>query len=410
MKFKINKACDLSSISVLPPQIRRPNIAASGQQQMSHIRSQQSQQSLSQSQHGFMSQFSQFSQNSLDDTVTNDQSHSQRYSSQDKENSGQRFSCMGTMSYQREESQKPISRPSTDALRKWNSSSASDNRPVSEALEQRIGRMENSVTRLGIILDSMQSDVLQVNKGTKEVSQELEGIKQKLNVIDNSLQQLNKGQQDNKASLDERLKEICDQLSKDACQAKLQEILLKVSVMPELIEKGMVRLQNLTVDTFTKELQALGCNLRTQNENSPQPSLPALTATAATCLEKVDKKKVPLKLEWVPKGVSPSSSGPEIQISGWKSVKRDRGTIAYNDSNKMHRQNGVSVIEQEREWKITIDSDEEIDGGFSCLLKEKGTSVTDEDDCMLDIKVETERILRSARRRKRRMSKTIIIN
>ncbi|CAM8941898.1 unnamed protein product [Rhodiola kirilowii] len=404
MKFKINKACDLSSISVLPPQIRRPNTVASGQQQMSHIRSQQSQQSLSQSQHGIMSQFSQFSQNSIDDIVTNDQ----RYSSQDKDISAKRISCMGTMSYQREESQKPIARPSTDVLRKWNSSSASDNRPVSEALEQRIGRMETSVTRLGIILDSVQSDVLQVNKGTKEVSQELEGIKQKLNVIDNSLQQLNKGQQDTKACLDERLKEICDQLSKDVCQAKLQEILLKVSVMPELIEKGMVRFQNLTVDTFTKELQALGCNLRTQNENSPQPSLLALTATAATCLPKVDKKKEPLKLAGVPKGASPSSSGPEIQISGWKSVKRERGTIAYNGSNKMHRQNGVSVIEQEREWKITIDSDEEIDGGFSCLFNEKGTSVMD--DCMLDVKVETERILRSARRRKRRMSNTIIIN
>uniref|UniRef100_A0A7N0UQI5 Uncharacterized protein n=1 Tax=Kalanchoe fedtschenkoi TaxID=63787 RepID=A0A7N0UQI5_KALFE len=247
MKFKINKACDINSIFVLPPQIRRPNVAAPGQQQMSQIRSQHSQQSLSQSQHGILSQFS---QNSLDDIVTNDQ----RLSSQDRESSVKRLSCMGSMNHLREDSQKPISRPSADILRKWNSSSPSDNRPISEALEQRIGRMETSVTRLGIILDSVQSDVLQVNKGTKEVFHELEGIKQKLNIVDSSLHQLNKGQQDIEASLDGSL-EICEKLSKDVCYGKLQDIVHEVSVLPEQIETCLMRLQNHVVDTFTKELQ-----------------------------------------------------------------------------------------------------------------------------------------------------------
>ena len=40
---------------------------------------------------------------------------------------------------------------------------------ISEELEHRIGIMETSLNRFGMILDSVQSDVMQVNKGTKEV-------------------------------------------------------------------------------------------------------------------------------------------------------------------------------------------------------------------------------------------------
>ncbi|GKU88107.1 hypothetical protein SLEP1_g2408 [Rubroshorea leprosula] len=66
MNLKINKACDLNSISVLPPHARKSNTVTSGPQ-ASYLRSQPSQQSISQ---GFSSQpafFSQISQNSLDE-------------------------------------------------------------------------------------------------------------------------------------------------------------------------------------------------------------------------------------------------------------------------------------------------------------------------------------------------------
>lgn len=39
---------------------------------------------------------------------------------------------------------------------------------IGEDLEHRIGMMETSLTRFGMILDSIQSDVMQVNKGMKE--------------------------------------------------------------------------------------------------------------------------------------------------------------------------------------------------------------------------------------------------
>ncbi|KAK7837175.1 hypothetical protein CFP56_021652 [Quercus suber] len=134
MKLKINKACDISSISVFPPHARRSSAVPTGPNaQASQLQSQQSQQSFSQgfsSQHGM---FSQLSQNSLNEAVTNDQ---------------------------------------------------------------------NEKTLFGMILDSVQSDVMQVNKGTKEVSLEseysiptvntlkMDSTRQKLIVQDNFLQSM----------------------------------------------------------------------------------------------------------------------------------------------------------------------------------------------------------------------------
>ncbi|EYU32125.1 hypothetical protein MIMGU_mgv1a025416mg [Erythranthe guttata] len=174
MKLKINKACDLSSISVLPPQSRKTSAVSSGlessssifgrSQTASQLRPQQPQQSqltLSQgvsSQHGL---FSQFSQNSQDDILTNE-----KIGSQERENSARRTSCLPPVSYSREESQMMVSRNSNNLVRKWPGQEVKCQ--ISEELEHRMGMIETSLSRLGMILDSVQSDIMQVNKGTKE--------------------------------------------------------------------------------------------------------------------------------------------------------------------------------------------------------------------------------------------------
>ncbi|KAK3022409.1 hypothetical protein RJ639_045180, partial [Escallonia herrerae] len=191
MKLKMNKACDLSSISVFPPHARKASALPSGTEpsifnssnrsQASQLRSQQSQQSLSQSQHGM---FSQFSQNSLDDVVVNDQ----RFSSQERENSTKMISCLPPSNYTREDSQMQISRTSTNLMRQWKPAVLDQRCQTSEELGHKIGVIETSLSRFGKILDSVQSDIMQVNKGTKEVALEMESIRQKLIVHDNSLQ------------------------------------------------------------------------------------------------------------------------------------------------------------------------------------------------------------------------------
>lgn len=43
---------------------------------------------------------------------------------------------------------------------------------ITGQIEHRIGMIETSLSRLGLILDSVQGDVMQANKGTKEIALE----------------------------------------------------------------------------------------------------------------------------------------------------------------------------------------------------------------------------------------------
>ncbi|XWS77023.1 hypothetical protein CRYUN_Cryun01aG0228000 [Craigia yunnanensis] len=367
MKLKINKACDLSSISVLPPHTRRSSLAPSGPQS-SQLRSQPSQQSFSQgisSQHAL---FSQISQSSLDEVVTTDQ----RFGSQDRENTAKKFSCLPPTHFTREDSQMPISRSSTNLIRKWNSASAPEHRcQTSEELEHRFSMIETSLNRFGMILDSVQSDVMQVNKGTKEMLLEMEGIRQKLIAEDTSLQLMNKGQEDIKASLHGGMKAISDQLNEDIYRDKLHQIFLVLSALPEQMEASLIKLQNELCNTFTNEMKAIACNVKTLSQKGPVATaiLPKSTGCCATPQTKpqaVKKQAVP------PKVYEQPILAPKVEKGGWKSVKMKQSTINERASCKENKRKGVSSVEQET-YRILIESDEEIDGGFSCLLDDKET-------------------------------------
>ncbi|XP_078445749.1 putative recombination initiation defects 3 [Wolffia australiana] len=181
MKLNINKACDLGSISVLPPHSRRSSLmdsSNSGRVQSSQQRS-QSQQPFSQG----MS-LSQLSQSSLDDVLPYDQ----RPCSQERDNPPRRLSYLGPMASSRDESQMQLSRTTNHFMRRSGSVSTPDQRcHVSEELEHRVGSMESSLTRLGRTLDAVQNDVMQVNKTVKEVLLEVEGIRQKTVIQDNNV-------------------------------------------------------------------------------------------------------------------------------------------------------------------------------------------------------------------------------
>ncbi|PIN22833.1 hypothetical protein CDL12_04429 [Handroanthus impetiginosus] len=408
MKLKINKACDLSSISVLPPQSRRSSAVSSGlesssvfgrNQTASQLRPQQPQQSqltLSQgvsSQHGL---FSQFSQNSQDEILT-----TEKTVSQERENSVRRTSCLPPMNYAREESQIVASRTSNNLIRKW--SGQEFKCQISEELEHRIGMIETSLSRLGMILDSVQSDIMQVNKGTKEVALETEGVRQKLIVHDDSLQSLSKGQEDIKTRLDVGLKSVSDQLKQIKNQENLGEIIPMLSALSEKIDTQMVKLQNNLHQEFCKEMQAMSYSMKIskQKEATPSMHVPKAVICCASPQEFQFPKNTTRHLK-----VQPRSLPPKVEMGGWTSVKQEQATSKVGNLNK--KSSKIKVSPNQLEWGIIIDSDEETDGGFSCLLKEKGTE-TDEYS-MEKAKEETARILRKARRRKRKYCNTIILN
>ncbi|KAK3194788.1 hypothetical protein Dsin_026098 [Dipteronia sinensis] len=406
MKLKINKACDLSSISVLPPHSRRSSLAPTGPQgpQSSQLRSQSSQQSFSQglsSQHGL---FSQFSQSSLDDVVTNDQ----RVNSQERENAVKKFSCLPPVSYTREESQMPITRSSNNLIRKWNTTSASDQRSqISEELERRFGMLDTSLNRFGMILDSVQSDLMQVNRGTKDVSLEMEKMRQKLGAYDISMQLMNKRQEDIKTSIDGGLKSLSDQLRKDIYQDQFKKILLMLSTLPEQIEASLMKLQIELCNIFAKEMQAMASSLKSPNHNGQVATTKKRAGRCAT------QQKRPRTIKSVPPKICGKSTEVlKVELGGWNSVKKERATIRKRIPANELKKRGVSSIgqnmSQARECRISIDSDEDIEGGFSCLINQKETDY--EIKLIEDVKEETEQILRRARRQRRKYSNPIIID
>ncbi|KAL9348314.1 hypothetical protein Peur_059680 [Populus x canadensis] len=340
MKLKINKACDLSSISVLPPQSRRSSSIPVGPQQASQFRSQQSQQSFSQgfsSQHGI---FSQISQTSLDEALTIDQ----RFSSQEQENSVKKPSCLPVITYKREESQLPVSRSSSNLVRKWSAARVPDHKcQINEELQHRIGMMETSLTKFGMILDSIQSDVMQVKKGIKEASLETEGMRQKLIVLDTSLQ-----------------------------------------------------------------LMEMACSLKTPH-NQKCPSITVLSPKVTSHHVTPQRKPEPVKNpSLLPKVAGQAETVPMEEMGGWKSVKVKQHTFTQAASLREQKRTRVSSDQQEEQSRVIIDSDEEIDGGFSCLLDVKETGIRN--PIIGESKEDTARILRKARRQKRKYCNPIIIN
>ncbi|KAI3945632.1 hypothetical protein MKW92_003942 [Papaver armeniacum] len=237
MKLKINKACDLNSISVLPPRSRRPNGITYGSDSSIFGRSQLRSQQHSQ---GMSSQLSQLtyelSQNSIDNIINNEQ-----------ENSAKRISCLAPSYLSREETQMPISRSSNNYKPRWGSAPppVTDHHrcQVNDELEHRIGQIETTQNRRGMVLESIQGDIMQVlsclcNLLMFLCSLSVEGIKQKLAGHDNSLQLVLKGDEDIKNTLDESFKSFPVQLRKEVHQ----DIISAISTLQNHNEKQMLKL------------------------------------------------------------------------------------------------------------------------------------------------------------------------
>ncbi|KAK4770323.1 hypothetical protein SAY87_030855 [Trapa incisa] len=382
MKLKINKACDLSSISVLPPHgrfdmltdrsvlkcndfppkfsvafspeeetrayglillysksiinngvcYRRPSATAAGVQASQIHSQQQSQQSFSQgisAQHGI---FSQISQNSSDDFPSNEQ----RYSSQEPENSLKKISTL--VNYTQEDIRMPLSRNSSNFPRKWNSTPITDSRyHISEELEHRIGLMETSLSRFGMILDSVQGDVMQVSKGTKEISLGMESIQQKLISHNSLLQQMKKEQEDVKASLDAKFALISDQLSKGANENKFFDIYPRLLTIPGQVEAALTKLQDQLSYKFTREMQAFTSILKL---TSQKPDSRALVPS-----------KVLGRLSSIHSSTGPISSSsphliPKVEMGGWKSVKQEKRNNLVGLSRKDHMRKEIYSFEK----------------------------------------------------------------
>ncbi|PHT40810.1 hypothetical protein CQW23_19664 [Capsicum baccatum] len=397
MKLKINKASDLSSISVLPPHARRPSVVPSaaessvfGKGQASQVRSQQqSQQSFSQ---GFSSQqmtYSQPSQSSLDEFVT----HEHRLGSQERENSAKRLSSLPHINYTREENQLQLSKPSANYIRKW---SAPENKyQITEELDHKIGMVETSLSRQGMILDSIQSDIMQVNRGTKEILMETESLRPKIVSHDELLQLMNKGMEDLKASLEGTIKSMFEELRENTYQEDIRDLLSLVRAIPNKLEMlpSMVWLMLLLVYSYCLQIIALRPDCHGQKHETAPVDPP----------KGINDCNPPREVKFLKKDQK-TTMLPKIEMGGWTTVKNNQTCMKQAIPDRSRKQN--ETFQQGRECRITIESDEDIGAAFSCLLEENGKGICPLDDA----KEESARILRKARKRKRKHFNTIIID
>ncbi|XP_023539314.1 protein PAIR1-like [Cucurbita pepo subsp. pepo] len=408
MRLKINKACDLSSISVLPPQ-SRSNALTTGQQ-APQLRSQPSQQSFSQGLSSLHGTNSQFSQNSFDEVVTNEQ----RFSSQDRENSIKKNSFFPPLSYSREECQLPLSKSSTSLTQRWKSTPLPDSKcQLGEELDRRLGTIENSLNKFGKILDSLHGDILHLNQGMKQISLDVEGIWQKVIVNSSLLQSMNKEHDDMKATLDGGFKLISDQLKKDAYQERLHEISDVLSALEKQVQASQLKLRNDFISTFTQEMKAMVCTLKKPLQKFPHRPIESPESTAS--LDVPQQKRRRCKIQSASPDVCIRATAVQTEEVGrWKSVKVGKAFCTSTVMKKEDAKKAIPFSEQrlvvEREYRVIVDSDEEIERSFSCLIEEKKTGEDVRFYSIEDAKEETERILRKARRQKRKYCNPIIIN
>ncbi|CAN6308355.1 unnamed protein product [Urochloa humidicola] len=290
MKLKINKACDLGSISVLPP--RRTGgsggVGAAGSSAAAMAGSQQqrsqplSQQSFSQVAGGsgvgssLLHSQSQLSQGSLDENLLSlhlaSPTRDQRFGLHDDSSKKMPSLPVNSASCVRDESQLQLAKISSNPVHRWNPSPPESRCQVpNEDVERKFQHLASSVHKMGMVLDSVQNDVMQLNRAMKEASLDSGSIQQKVVVLDNSLQKILKGQDDLKALVESSTKSIADQLSVlNSHSHKLDEISSTLSVWPKQIEIDLRQLQSDIFRIFTKEMEGI---VRTVRSLSNRPSV-----------------------------------------------------------------------------------------------------------------------------------------
>ncbi|XP_057861776.1 putative recombination initiation defects 3 isoform X2 [Cryptomeria japonica] len=282
-KLNINKAChgpDLSSISALPAGLDNsrhvntlrtrldgrsaPAAQTFNNRHIPPMRSSypplnsQSQQSFSQ-----VSQNTLLSQNSQEEIIPNDQ---WRYGSQERENSLKRTSCFVPFSHgsSRDECSQVLSlaRPSSanNMIQRINHGSYPDR--ISEELEQRLSNVDTALNRVVLVLNSVQSDLQQVNKAVKEVSLQTESIRQTIVVQESTLQQLIKEEEGTKDSLLDNLKNISDRIIEESSKPRLDSISDALQMIPKTMKESLSAVQSEICLTFTKNLQDISQRLK----------------------------------------------------------------------------------------------------------------------------------------------------
>nr|AAN60485.1 Hypothetical protein [Oryza sativa Japonica Group] len=485
MKLKMNKACDIASISVLPPRRTGGSSGASASGSVAvAVASQPRSQPLSQSQQSFsqgasaslLHSQSQFSQVSLDDnllTLLPSPTRDQRFGLHD--DSSKRMSSLpaSSASCAREESQLQLAKLPSNPVHRWNPSIADTRCQVTnEDVERKFQHLASSVHKMGMVVDSVQSDVMQLNRAMKEASLDSGSIRQKIAVLESSLQQILKGQDDLKAlfgsstkhnpdqtsvlnSLGSKLNEISSTLATLQTQmqarqlqgdqttvlnsnaSKSNEISSTLATLQTQMQADIRQLRCDVFRVFTKEMEGVVRAIRSVN------SRPAAMQMMAVCkfMTQDQSYQVPVSNGWtqinqtpVAAGRSPMNRAPvaagrlsahlvypakvtdlkpkveqgKVKAAPQKPFASSYYRVAPKQEEVAIRKVNIQVPAKKAPVSIIIESDDDSEGRASCVILKTETG-SKEWKVTKQGTEEGLEILRRARKRRRREMQSIVL-
>ncbi|KAJ1693749.1 hypothetical protein LUZ63_010447 [Rhynchospora breviuscula] len=381
MKLRINKACDLSSISVLPPRRTGGLNSSQGASQLRSLSQQSFSQGMSQTQ---LSQF--------DESLISDQ----RLGSNDS-SSKIAPPFPSTTSCVRDESQMQLSRVAPNVAPRWNPSSARDNRcQISEEIDQRLRHLENTFSRN---LGTVQDEVIQLRGTLKELLHETDGIRQKMSTSDSSLQQILKAEENIKAFIAESIKNIPAELTKNSNITKLNEISSQISAIPEQIQANFSKLHKEIIRLFSRETEVIIGNINSLSSRQRNP-IQASVNQAVDDSNPLVQDFLPVTKPLATNPIGPTPNPAVIKIEEAKQKLLQIKPTSIRQTSRPQRDD--NSVRQKQNNFINLDSDEEKDKSAPAPLVLKNETDNKESFWMKEDMDDSSRILREARKRKRR--------
>ncbi|KAF7051344.1 hypothetical protein CFC21_059587 [Triticum aestivum] len=158
----------------------------------------------------------------------------------------------------REESQLQLTKIPTNPIHRWSPSLPDSRCQVNEEVERKFQHLASSVHKMGMILDSVQNDVMQLNRAMKEASLDSGSIQKKFALLEDSLKQILKEQDDLKAVVEEITESNPDQLSVlNSLASKQDEMSSLLSVLPNHVQGELGQLKADIFRTFSKEMEGM---------------------------------------------------------------------------------------------------------------------------------------------------------
>ncbi|PNT78365.1 hypothetical protein BRADI_1g78151v3 [Brachypodium distachyon] len=207
----------------------------------------------------------------------------------------------------RDESQLQLAKVPSNSIHRWNPSLPDSRCQVSnEDVERKFQHLASSVHKMGMVLDSVQNDVMQTNRAMKEALLDSGSIQKKIGLLENSVQQIlkgqdglkallegcskreddlkalvegiTKGQDDLRALLEGSTKSNSDELSVlNSHTSKLNEISTVLSILPKQVQADLSQLKGDIFRIFTKEMEGIVRAIRSLNGR------PVMMQTLASC-------------------------------------------------------------------------------------------------------------------------------